>query len=162
MTSPSGPERTWDLRVILEETKVKDIMTKDVVSVRVDASFSEVPKKMKEYSIRHLPVVDSKNKLVGMITQRMLYRIQVPRKLLDGELYYDESALRDIILKHVMVPNPYTMKPEDNMGKLLLKMVYGRYGSVPIVDDDNTLCGLVTRHSVLKVVADIYAQRDRS
>ncbi len=141
---------------LIDQTKLKDIMTPEVIAVNHNAHFSEVAHKMKEYGIRHLPVVDDHNHLVGLISQRMLYQIQSPRKLIDGEWYYDEDMLNDVILKHVMVQNVFTLSPEHSMGKALLKMVYSKYGSIPIVDENNKLVGIVTRKDVLKTAARIY------
>lgn len=140
----------------LNEAKVKDIMSKEVVTVDVDASFSEVPKKMKEFSIRHIPIINKEKRLVGLITQRMMYKIKSPRKLMDGEWYYDEEMLNNVILEHVMVREVSTLYADDSVGTALLKIVHSRFGSIPIVDKDNILLGIVTRRDILKVAADIY------
>ena len=152
----SADETRSAIAQLIDQTKLKDIMTAEVFSVQANASFGQVARKMKEYNIRHLPIVDEHGKLVGLITQRMLYKIQSPRKLIDGEWYYDEEMLSDVILKHVMVQDVFTLGPEHSMGKALMKMVYSKFGSIPIVDNDNKLVGIVTRKDILKTAARIY------
>ena len=148
----------FDIKIFLNETRIKDIMTKNVYSIRVDRPFRLVPKMMDEFSIRHLPVVDAHHRVVGMITQREMYKIQSPRKLIDGEWYYDDEALNDIILEHAMIKNPFTLTPENSLGKALMKMVYSRVGGIPIVDNDNVLCGIVTRRDLLRLIAGFYSK----
>ena len=143
----------------IDQTKLKDIMAQKVISINVDAPFAEVPKKMKEHSIRHLPVVDDDNRLVGLITQRMMYQIQSPHKLVDGEWFYDEEILNGVILKHVMERDVCALHPEHSLGKALMKMVYSKFGGIPIVDNDKKLIGIITRKDILKVAARIYEDK---
>lgn len=46
------------------------IMTKNPVTIGPDASVIEALKKMREYGIRHLPVVDREGKPIGMVSVR--------------------------------------------------------------------------------------------
>src|SRR5207247_3242021 len=57
--------------VRLEETRVSEVMSKDLVTVGPGTSLREAAKVMAERWIRHLPVVDG-GKLVGVISQRDL------------------------------------------------------------------------------------------
>ncbi|MFA5089110.1 MAG: CBS domain-containing protein [Candidatus Omnitrophota bacterium] len=146
------------IKVLLQETKVKDIMTRDPVSLPMDAPFSQVSRKIMEFGIRHLPIVDKENRLVGLITQRDLYKIQPPRKMIDGTWYYDEEALNSVILSHVMIKEPFTMSPENSVGEALLTMVNAKYGCIPVVDEDRKLRGIVTQIDILRVAAQIFLE----
>ncbi|BAJ51317.1 signal-transduction protein [Candidatus Caldarchaeum subterraneum] len=52
------------------DSKISDYMTREVIVVREDASLNEAKNIMVSNNIRHLPVVDRNNNLVGMITVR--------------------------------------------------------------------------------------------
>ncbi len=143
----------------IDQTKLSEIMSSHVISIQVDAPFSEVARLMRQNDIRHLPIVDEESKLVGMITQRMLYQIRSPRKLIDGEWYYDEEILNDVILKNVMEKEVISLQPYHSVGKALMKMTYSKCGGIPIVEDDHTLVGIVTRKDILKFAANIYQNR---
>ena len=143
------------IKKVLQETKLKDFMTTPVVSIDVDAPFSQVAEKIGNSSKRHLPVIDQNKKLVGLMSQRDLYKIQPPRKLIDGEWFYDKESLDSIILKSVMIKNPFSMHQENSIGEALLAMVRFRYGCIPIVDKDNVLCGIITQTDILKIAAQI-------
>jgi len=147
------------IKALLKETKISDIMSQKPKSINVDALFSEVPKNFNEHGIRHLPVVDGENKLVGLITQRDLYKVHSPRKLMDGSWYYDIEALNKIILKHVMIKKPFMMGPDSCIGDALLKIVYNKYGCIPIVDKKKLLLGIITQIDILKFAARFYPEK---
>ncbi len=50
------------------QVKVSEIMTSPLIMVKDDMSVSECARIMKQHTIHHLPVVDEKDNLVGMIS----------------------------------------------------------------------------------------------
>ena len=53
-------------------THLRRVMSKNVVTVRENASFAEAKRLMTSHRIRHLPAVDKKGCLVGMLTLRSI------------------------------------------------------------------------------------------
>ena len=53
-------------------THLRKVMSKNVVTVTENASFAEAKRLMTTHRIRHLPVVDKKGCLVGMLTLRKI------------------------------------------------------------------------------------------
>jgi CBS domain-containing protein len=51
---------------------LENVMTKNVVTIREDSSFIEARKVIEAHKIRHLPVVNSKGTLVGLLSVRDL------------------------------------------------------------------------------------------
>jgi CBS domain-containing protein len=51
------------------DTRIKDVMTPRMVTVNKDASMEECSALMKQYRIRHLPVVEN-DQLIGMVSMR--------------------------------------------------------------------------------------------
>jgi len=62
------------IRVVAQEipldTPLKEVMTRKVVTVSDDTSFEEFRRLLISHRIRHLPVVDSEQKLVGLVVVR--------------------------------------------------------------------------------------------
>jgi CBS domain-containing protein len=54
------------------DSSLEQVMTKNVVTVHEDATFEEARRKILAHKIRHLPVVDSNGKLVGLIAVRQI------------------------------------------------------------------------------------------
>ncbi len=143
------------IKNLFNKIKVDEIMMKKFIFIHEDDRFSLVEEKLREFNIRHLPVIDDNNKLVGIITQRDLYRIQSPRHLEDDTWYYDQKSLDSHILKYVMTKDPCAINPQDPAAKAVLLMAERKYGCLPVVKKDRTLCGIVTRHDILKIAAQI-------
>ncbi|MBF0385071.1 MAG: CBS domain-containing protein [Candidatus Omnitrophica bacterium] len=79
-------ERDYARKVVLmgkssKDTKVKEIMTKEVITTSADKSIVDCMEAMTKYHIRHLPVVES-GKVVGIVTIR-----DVVRKLVSEQEY---------------------------------------------------------------------------
>ena len=148
-------ERDYYIKVLLSEVTLGELMTSPAISVKMDAHFSDVATKFKQHGIRHLPVVDKQNKVVGIVTERDLHKICSPRKLEDGTWYYDKDMLDGFVLSTVMTPNPVTMHSEQSIAEALLRMAQNKYGCIPIVDKQGVLCGVVTQMDYLYVAAQI-------
>jgi CBS domain-containing protein len=49
-----------------------NLMTKNVITIQEDSSINEVRKTIQTHSIRHLPVVNQEDRLVGLLSVRAL------------------------------------------------------------------------------------------
>ncbi|MBI5355632.1 MAG: CBS domain-containing protein [Candidatus Aenigmarchaeota archaeon] len=73
-------------------TKVREAMTKKVISVSPNTDLYDIARMMTEKKVRRLPVVDS-NKLVGIVTEKDLLRIQ--------------PSIIDVLVEKVRVKGPH-------------------------------------------------------
>jgi len=137
---------------MLHETPLSEIMNTDVVTVKVEEAFSLVWEKFRDHHIRHLPVLDDQDRVVGIITLHDFYRAYSPRQTTEGE-YYDKEALDRLILKKFMTANPQTLGPKDQIAKVIRLIVEKKYGSVPIVNKHKKLVGIVTYIDILRFVS---------
>jgi CBS-domain-containing membrane protein len=55
--------------VIGVHARVKDIMTAQVVAVRADASYREMPATLRAHRVSGLPVVDAEETIVGVVSE---------------------------------------------------------------------------------------------
>ena len=139
-----------DIKQLLIETKVRDVMVTPVITVKETDDFALVQEKIALYDVRHLPVVNETGSIVGIITQRDLYQIHSPRRLEDGSWYYDKEALNQFLLSKVMLPKPFTLKPGNSVYEAVEATVRFKFGCIPIVDDYKKPCGILTRDTLLK------------
>lgn len=140
----------------LSDTKVDRIMSRKIATIHFDSPFSMVPEIMEKARVRHLPVVDINKRLVGLVTQRLLYKIHSPRRLPDGTWYYDKEMLNNVILKHVMVTDVQTSTRDQSIGSILEKIVQSNLGSIPIIDENQKIIGIVTRKDLLRKAVELY------
>ncbi|MDD4294818.1 MAG: CBS domain-containing protein [Candidatus Omnitrophica bacterium] len=140
----------------LEKIFIKDVMVKDPHTINVNEPFSKVWDLFKEYKIRHLPVIDDNRLLMGIVTQRDLYKTISPRKTMEGNFVYDKSELDRYILKYVMCTDMLTLKPDDFLGTAIHIMVNRKYGCIPVVHTDKKLAGIITQIDVLRALSEYY------
>ena len=112
-------------------------------------------------------VVDSNNKLVGLISQKYLYKVQSPRKLMneeqayvpgvlvDGDSVYNKEVLDGYILRQVMFKKPFTMSPEHTLAEAVLYMSSRNVSCIPVVDADHVVMGVVTNREIVNFIARI-------
>jgi CBS domain-containing protein len=55
------------------ETPIEQVMTKNVATIGEEASLEEAKRLIISHGIRHLPVVDNKGKLIGLLSVRKLF-----------------------------------------------------------------------------------------
>jgi len=144
------------IKGVMEEIFIKDIMTPNPIALDVEDNFSRVEEFLRTYNIRHLPIIDKDGIVVGLITQRDLYRICPPRRTLEGDLIYEKIRLDSFILKYVMTKDVLTLSPNDTLGKAIRIMKATKYGCLPIVDENKKLVGIVTQIGLLRAVASFY------
>ncbi len=138
------------IKEVIHATKLSQVMAQPVITVKTQDEFHIVWEKMDLYDIRHLPVVNDLGCLVGLITERSLYKIHSPRKLEDGSWYYDSDVLDGFILTKVMQHNPFTLKEDNTLAEAMKAMTQFKYGCIPIVNKDLIPVGIVTRNNIIK------------
>jgi len=145
----------FHIRSLLNKVKLREIMSSPAISIRADSPFREVAKFFVQKKIRHLPVINSLQEVVGIITQRDLYKIQPPHKTEDGQWEFDLEALDGFILQNVMVSDPFTLTQDHTLADAIGPMVRHKYGCIPIVDDNKKLCGILTQFDLIKLAFEI-------
>ncbi|MBV7276658.1 ABC transporter ATP-binding protein [Clostridiaceae bacterium UIB06] len=79
-----------DIRKTLEKnTKLKDIMERNIITVSSDDSIINVLEKMEKESIGYVPVINENSKLVGLITRSSLLSV-LSNQFLDKEVLLHE------------------------------------------------------------------------
>src|SRR3972149_11924288 len=90
--------------------KIKDVMTKNPMTVGSDTLVLDAQKIMKENNIRRLPVVD-KGKLVGIVTQHDLLEAS-PSPATSLGIHELNYLLAKMKVKEIMKKNPITLTPD--------------------------------------------------
>ena len=136
----------------MKDIPLKEIMVTRVFTAYMEDPLSAVEAKFRLHGVRHLPVVDGKNRVVGIFTLRDLSRWLSPRKTEEG-YRFDPDQLDRVILKYVMTKDPLVLGPEDALIDAVEIMARDKFGCIPIVDARHVLVGIVTQIDVLKFFA---------
>ena len=126
----------------------QEMMHTDVVTVSPETSLAQAQQRMRDYRIRHLPVVSGQDRLVGIITDRDL-RNALPSQattLLTGEINYQ---LDTIPVETCMTRDVVVMRPQDPVIDGALQLLEGAFGCLPVVEQDQ-LVGIITEIDLLR------------
>ena len=121
---------------------VEDLMTTALVTAKVDDTVSEVDLEMKLAGIRHIPVVDLRNRLIGIASQRDLLRALA------------RSAGGSVEMRSVMKTRVWTVSPDARAAEAVDLMLSRKIGCTPVVRDDGELVGIVTETDFLALAHD--------
>lgn len=130
---------------MLAELLVSELMTRDVVSVAPEAKVTEAKAVMKEFGIRHLPVV-SHGRLVGIVSSGDI-REAAPSDATTLSVWELNYLWDKISVKEVMTENVITVDADEPLLDALRLMVARKFSSVPVVRQ-GVLVGILTETDI--------------
>ena len=122
--------------------KIKSLMVPDPITVTAKKTVGEALEVMKLNSIRHLPVVDEKMNLKGLLTLADLKQALIP------------SMIGDFTLSDLMIKNPITISPESDV-EIAAQLIYKhKIGGLPVTRGQK-LVGIITESDLLRTFIDM-------
>lgn len=143
--------------------KIKDIMTKEVITVKEADTIETCAKLLTTHNLSGLPVVDKQGKVTGIITEGDLIRrsAKVPTpgylEFLGGIIYLDNpnkffdevKKSMGLTAKEAMTDNPLTIGPEEKIEKAANILVQEKIKRLPVLDSHGKLIGIVSRRDIM-------------
>jgi acetoin utilization protein AcuB/CBS domain-containing protein len=126
-------------------------MRAPAITVNIAAPVSEAVALMREHDVRRLPVVVDTGDLRGMITQGDIRGADLLRMAgLDPIDIVD--ALRRVKVFEVMSVRPIAVTLETGLREAALLMIENKIGGLPVVDDENTVVGIITESDLFEIL----------
>ena len=101
---------------------------------------------------RHLPVLDERKRLAGIVSQRDLFQSALLRALGYGSRARDQ-VLSSVVVKEVMTDQVRTIAPDAALTDAARLMYERKIGCLPVVED-GALVGILTEGDFVRLVAD--------
>ncbi|UCH21656.1 MAG: CBS domain-containing protein [Deltaproteobacteria bacterium] len=134
---------------------VSKSMTRKVISIDKEAGIFEAQEKMAANHVRHLPVVDKNNHLIGIVTDRDI-RSALPYSLFrEPSSQRDKEKISDLRVKDIMTENPATISLTYTIQDALLLIQKLRVGALPVVDEEGTLKGIISVRDLLRAFINV-------
>lgn len=126
--------------------KAMQAMTRNVVCIHANDTLESAKEIMGEWEIRHLPVVDD-GKLIGILSDRdiLLHSSMSP----EGECHVNDCDVGEVMTRNVI-----TCSPTDSIAKVATAMTDRKIDSLPVVESDGELVGLVTSTDLLELLKE--------
>ncbi|MFF3884344.1 CBS domain-containing protein [Streptomyces sp. NPDC001914] len=155
---------------------VGQVMTSEVVEAHREMSFKDVARLLDRYRISGLPVVDDDDKVVGVISETDLLRLQAnrsrggrlrhrllpslrralpwprrPERTAGGVTTAAAGGVRATTVEQLMSTPAITVHPEQRVADAARVMERHRVERLPVVDEEDRLIGIATRRDLLRV-----------
>lgn len=127
----------------MDNLTVKRFMTSSPHTIGHDQPLTAAHKLMREYDIRHLPVLDG-GRLAGMLSQRDLYLIESLKDVDPDNVSVSEAMSTEV----------FTVDPDTTVRKIVSEMAVHKYGSAVVVESDKVI-GVFTTTDALGVCAGV-------
>ncbi len=122
-------------RHVKKVKRAENVMIVDPITMHQEGTIADALNLMQEYKIGGIPVVDKKQKLIGIVTNR--------------DLRFETRMNRPV--KEVMTSNGIiTTKQKTDLVKAAEILQKHKIEKLPVVDGDNTLIGLITYKDITK------------
>jgi CBS domain-containing membrane protein len=131
---------------------VRDLMSPEVTSLGQNDALVIADDVMRLGRIRHMPVLDDDERLVGILSQRDLFRGALARSLGYGT-HAQQRLLGQLMVKEVMTPSPITIAPDAPIADAARLMLQRKIGCLVVMEGDR-LVGLLTEGDFVSAVAE--------
>jgi CBS domain-containing protein len=144
--------------------KVREIMTREVVTTNPSATVAQVARLMLDHHLSGLPIVDDSGRPVGVLSETDLVakhaRVHLPRyiELLGGVLPFGaRESDRDIrhalatTAAELMTRAPETVSPETDVDDAATLMVEKGANPLPVVENGR-LVGIISQMDIIRLL----------
>jgi CBS domain-containing membrane protein len=138
----------------------RDLMTPVVAVLSVGDTLAAAREQLERGHIRHLPVVDGENRLIGLLTHR---------NILQAWLSHGQPALEkpgavasEVPVEMVMERNVLTVDEQTTAVRAAELLEMYKFGCLPVVDRNHRLVGIVTATDFLRFAKRFFAWEAQS
>ena len=135
----------------MERMRVRDIMTSPAIVIGPATTVPEAIALMKEYHIRHLPVVED-DRLVGMISRGDLREASITAGI-NANSYELHFMLSRLTVATLMSRKVFTVTPDALLVHAAELMTENKIAGLPVVDEKAGVVGIVTESDLLRTLA---------
>ncbi len=132
-------------KIMLAKITIADYMTKNIMTLKLDADVLAAIKQLLAHKITCAPVLDQSGKLVGMFSEKDSMKVVLDASYNQGM----SGKVIDFMNKEVL-----SVQAESSIVDLADKFRDSSVRSFPVFDD-NKLVGIVSRTDVLKALVSI-------
>ena len=143
----------------------RDIMTRNVVTVKKDQPISDLSKLFIENHFNGVPVLDDAGKVIGVVTQGNLIeqnkKLHIPTviALFDAVLFLEsekkfESDVKKLTgskIEDIYHKKPITVSPDTDLSEITTIMAEKDVHTLPVLEDDK-LVGIIGKKDVIRAL----------
>ncbi len=133
---------------------VKHLMTAPAISFFEEQTLPLADEIMRLKHLRHLPVVNERQHLVGIVSHRDLLSAQISNQT--GMARDVRNAVQaHVRIGQIMTREVWTVQPDVPASVAAATLVDHKFGCLPVVDMAGVLIGIITEHDLLRYAVKV-------
>lgn len=137
---------------------IEEFMTSEPYTLREADSINDAWEIMIGKHIRHIPVTDEDDHVLGLVTQRDVLAATEP-----GAIYEAKTASHevksDLNLSDIMVRDVRVIRKDESLRQAALYLQSHKYGCLPVVSGDQ-LVGIITDSDFIDIAINLLEQAE--
>lgn len=140
------------------DTPISRIMTRKPETVSPTDTMEVVRKIFEKHGFHHIPVMED-GKLVGLVSYTDY--LQLIRAVFDNnqETRLNEQVLNATVVRDIMTKSLLCLSPDDSTETALRIFKANQFHSLPVIDDQNHLVGIITTYDLMRVLESMFLER---
>ncbi|MFZ4715853.1 MAG: HPP family protein [Bacteriovoracaceae bacterium] len=131
----------------------KDIMTTMPITIHAGESIVQAYGKMKENSIRHLPVMNGQNQIIGILSDRDIQRAMQVHRI--DKFQQDIELPVEIPVEEFMSWPVYMVNEKTSIKVVAAQMLSQKVSAFLVEDEAGRLKGIITTDDLLKLLLEV-------
>jgi CBS domain-containing protein len=145
--------------------KIKEIMQKKIIKISKGTPYKKVAKILKQNRISGAPVIDENNNMIGVVSEKDIFRVMYPEY---KDFYETPEAYqnledfekeivnnKDKLVEEFMTKDVVSVSPDDPIIKAASIIMTKGIHRVPVVEDGK-LVGIVSRRDIYHTIFTKY------
>lgn len=124
--------------------RVDAVMTREILTLRPEQSFTDVVALMANQFIRHILVVDTEERLCGVISDRDVLRALARTPDWNSKMVHE-----------IMTSDSITVTADASISSAVKLILAKRINCLPVIGADGRICGILTTTDLLKTFENI-------
>lgn len=129
--------------------KVRDYMSEGVFFANPEDGLRQTWDRMQERGIRHMPVLDDQEHIVGIISDRDLRRPGTLDVGGQADAFVLDNSMK---VKEAMTGRPDTVRADDPLAAAVTLFVDKHYGALPVVGEQGEVLGMLSSVDLLRAL----------
>jgi CBS domain-containing protein len=131
-------------------TKVSEIMTKTVLTAKIDTPFEDIVNAMMQSKINHLPITNSDGSLRGIISASDV--LEALHEMDQFAIYYKGFSLeKRLDVKDEMSSDLLSVSSDAELSEAINLLVDNNIHALPVVNEEG-LVGILTSNDILRAI----------
>ncbi|MBT7410917.1 MAG: CBS domain-containing protein [Methylococcales bacterium] len=129
-----------------EANVAQQIMSSPIITLQDNSSLDDAWQLINQNRFRHIPVLSIENKMVGILSDRDFFKVFIQMRI-NKSIYFTRHTIKEIMTTDIITANI-----ETDIRLIANTIFQERIGSIPIINHENKLVGIITRSDILQAV----------